>query len=147
MDKNKFDMKLHTIRKMFLAVAEIVDAWRVVPRIVLSAYAFLVGYMIIFILKYDNVEKVECDDKVMSVVLENGHSLVQAQEMACRVVDVIGPPTSWITLVSVIVGASAAVFGLYGSGRKDWSKPPVFWNGGSKKEEKKPCEHCGEEHE
>lgn len=120
---------------MFLAGAEIVDAWRVVPRVVLSAYAYLVGYMIIFILKYENVEKIQCDDKVLDVMLKNGHSIVEAQEAACRVVDIIGPPTSWITLVSVIVGASAAVFGLYSSGRKDWSTPPAFWNGGSHKKE------------
>ena len=49
----------------------------------------------------------------------------------------MGPPDAYTTLVSVVVGAAAAVFGLYAAGGRDWSKSVLPWKWG---EEKKPKE-------
>lgn len=134
---DKFDERLHKFRKLQLAGAEMVDAWRIIPRIVLAGYSYLVGYMVWFFLTQNNVPKVDCNAAVLKVLLDQGEGLAQAQEVACHVVDVLGPPTSLTSLVSVIVGASAAVFGLYGKGSRDFSHPPAYWNGSKEKKKEK----------
>lgn len=130
---SKFDDRLHKFRKIMLAGAEIIDAYRVIPRAVLAGYSYLVGYMVYIFLSQGNVEKITCDPNVLKVLLDHGEKLVEAQEVACRVIDIIGPPTSLTSLVGVIVGASAAVFGLYGKGSKDFSRGPAYWNGSKDK--------------
>jgi len=132
---DRFDSNLHKFRKIQLSVAEMIDAWRIIPRVIIGGYGYLVGYMVWYFLAYDDIPKIDCDAAVLKVLLDQGQQLPAATEIACQVVDILGPPTSLTSLVAVIVGASAAVFGLYGKGSRDFSKSPTFWNGSKKPED------------
>jgi hypothetical protein len=112
--------KINTFRRWSLAIAESVDAWRVVPRIVVAGYSYLIGYMVLYFLSHDNVEHVTCDPAVLKVLLDANTDLATATDIACRVTDIIGPPDSLTGIVGTLIGAGAVVFGLYSSTSKKW---------------------------
>ena len=128
--------RINIFRKWSLAIAETIDAWRIVPRVIITGYSILVWYMVDAFLAIETISKVDCDAAVLKVLLEGGQSLETATNIACRVVDTIGPPISYTTLLSVVIGAAAAVFGLYASTGKDWSKSINPWKWGSTKKPK-----------
>lgn len=97
-----FDIDI--VRKSYLAFAEALDAFRVVPRILLVAYGYLVYFTVDWFVKLEPYMLEGCKVEDMS------QCIVQA------------PTTQHAALVSVVVGAAAVVIGLYqNSGRK--------WNG------------------
>ena len=105
-----------------LRIAEVIDAYRVFPRIVLLSFMISVGVIMSWYLSFEDKPVVECNDTLMLGLLEKGHTLVAAEKVACRQVGVIDRPLGYTTLVSVFIGASAAVFGFYaGTGRK-WNE-------------------------
>lgn len=107
---------IDTYRKGHLAVAELVDAWRVVPRLLIGAY----GYLVFKVVKwYMVLEPRFIPDCVSDTVTD---CIFQA------------PTTQHAALVTAVVGVSAAVFGLYTNSGKKWNGF-TLWNGGTQTEE------------
>lgn len=105
-----------------LRIAEVIDAYRIFPRIVLLSFMISVGVIVHWYLSFEDKPVVECNDTLLLGLLEKGHTLVAAEKVACRQVGVVDRPMGYTTLISVFIGASAAVFGFYtGTGRK-WNE-------------------------
>lgn len=108
-------------KNFILDIAETFDAWRVVPRIGLLAYGFLVYQLYTWFSSIQTFVKTSCDAKVLETLLSAGIPLTEAQEIACTVIDIVGGPTgAQTTFVTTIVGLSAAVFGLYTNTGRKW---------------------------
>lgn len=100
-----FSKDIDTYRRRHLAVAEFVDAWRVVPRLLVLGYIWLLAYVVTWYMDKEPYLLEGCD-----VVALGKECLVQA------------PSTQHAVLITAVVGVAAAIFGLYsGTGRK--------WNG------------------
>lgn len=102
-----------------LRIAEIIDAYRVFPRIVLLGFMISVGVITNWYLSFEDVPIIECNETLLLGLLERNVSLVEAQMVACKQTGVVDRPFGYTTLVSVFIGASAGVFGFYvGTGRR-----------------------------
>ena len=106
-----------TWRKMHLSVAEFVDAWRLIPRLLVAGYAFMLW-------------------KVVSWYMNLAPYMIEGC-VSEKAVDCIAqaPSTQHAALVTAVVGVAAAVFGLYANSGKKWNGF-TNWNGGTKEEEK-----------
>ena len=115
-------------RRTSLLLAESFDAWRVVPRLILIGYAWLVVQLYLWYKNIPSYVKESCDANALKVLLEQKIPLEEATKVACTVVDVVGgPTTAQSAFVTTIVGLSAGIFGLYTStGRRwsEWTPPP-----------------------
>lgn len=100
-------------RKGHHAVAEFVDAFRIIPRAIVAGYSFLLWYVVQWYVKLEPYVLEGCDPETLG--------------NACLI---MAPTTQHAALVSTVVGIAAAVFGLYaGSGKKwngftEWKKKP-----------------------
>jgi len=100
-------------RRAHLAIAEWLDAWRIIPRAVIAGYTFLMWYVIQWYMKLTPYIIEDCDAESFGSICV-----------------VLAPTTQHAALVSTVVGIAAAVFGLYaGSGKKwngftEWKKKP-----------------------
>ena len=95
---------IDTWRKGHLAVAEWVDAWRMIPRLLVGAYAWMLWQVIDWYmnLKPEIIEG--CNVELLKEVC-----VVQA------------PSTQHAALVTAVVGVAAAVFGLYANSGRQWN--------------------------
>ncbi len=100
-----------TWRTGHLAVAEWIDAWRIVPRLLAAAYVGLVYKVVTWYMALEPKMIAGCvSDTVRDCVY-------------------LAPSTQHTALITAVVGVSAAIFGLYtNSGRKwngfqHWNKP------------------------
>lgn len=107
-------------RRTHLAWAEFVDAWRIVPRAVLVAYSYLVYEMVNWY--------IHLEPHLPKEVLDRANEFTPEQ-LSSLMID--APTTQHAALISVIVGAAAAVFGLYSGSSKDWSKGFIKWMNGT----------------
>ena len=106
---------IDTYRKGQLAVAELVDAWRVVPRILVGAYSVLVWKVVKWYMMLEPKMIAGCaSDTALDCVYQ-------------------APTTQHAALVTAVVGVSAAVFGLYTNSGKKWGGGFINWNGGTTK--------------
>lgn len=113
---------MKTFRRVSLTVAESVDAWRVVPRAVLVLYAYLVLQLYLWFKNIPTYVQEKCDEAVLKLLLTSAAiDVEEARRLACTVVDVVGGPTaSQSTFVTVIVGLSTGIFGLYTATGRNW---------------------------
>jgi hypothetical protein len=108
-------------RKVSLVLAETVDAWRIIPRIMLIAYGALVFNLYQWYKSIPTFMQQKCDAAVLKIFMDGGMALHQAQALACTVVDVVGGPTpAQSTFVTTIIGLSTGIFGLYTATGKHW---------------------------
>ena len=106
---------------MSLVLAETVDAWRIIPRVMLLAYGALVMNMYMWYKSIPTFIQEKCDAAVLQLFIQGGMALQQAQSLACTVVDVVGGPTAaQSTFITTIIGLSAGIFGLYTATGKRW---------------------------
>lgn len=112
MEENSMDV--NTFRKWSNALAEAVDAWRIIPRLLVVAYGYLTFKTWIW---YTNIE---------TVVLKSNCQLVNEQ-MICDITGVAGPSTQQAALVTAVTGMAGVVIGLYSGTGRDWSKPLLKW--------------------
>jgi hypothetical protein len=91
----------------------------------LMAFLISVGIVINWYLAFPDVPIIECNETLFLGLLEQGHSVVMSERLACRQVGVIDRPTGYTTLVSVLVGASAGVFGFYASTGRKWGNEAI----------------------
>jgi len=108
-------MDIDKIRQMHLAIAEALDAWRIVPRVLVGLYCYMLYTVINWYMALEPHILRGCTSQTII------DCIVQA------------PTTQHAALVTAIVGISAAVFGLYSSTGKKWNGF-TFWK---KKEEPK----------
>ena len=100
---------IDTYRKAHLAVAELVDAWRVVPRLLVGGYSYLIFVVVKW---YMSLEPRMIEDCMSLVVTE---CIYQA------------PTTQHAALVTAVVGIAAVVFGVYANSSRKWNGF-TFWN-------------------
>ncbi|MFY0655402.1 MAG: hypothetical protein JXR12_01360 [Neptunomonas phycophila] len=110
-----------SIKDRFLTVAELVDAIRFVPRLVLGLYAWLVYWIVSWYINFETQVVTKCDSATLNVLLREKVPLEEAKQIACSVTEVIGHPNGYTMLVSTIVGAAAVVFGLYTNSGRSWN--------------------------
>lgn len=111
------------IRDLSLKLAEAVDAWRVVPRLVLICYAWLVYELYLWYTRIPTYVQERCDAAVIQIFIDSGMSIQKAQQLACTVIDVVGGPTpAQSAFVTTIIGLSTGIFGLYASTGRRWDK-------------------------
>ena len=103
-----------------LKSAELIDALRVVPRLVLGLYAAGLYWILDWYTNYELQYVTNCDSATMNVLLREGVPIKEARDIACSVAEVIGHPTGYTVLVSTVVGAAAIVFGLYTKSGRNW---------------------------
>jgi hypothetical protein len=106
---------IDTWRKGHLAVAEFVDAWRLIPRALVAGYGFVTWKVVEWYMNLEPHMMENCDPAILAEAC-----IVQA------------PSTQHAALVTAVVGIAAAVFGLYANSGKKWNGF-TYWN---KKEEK-----------
>lgn len=106
-----------------LTLAESFDAWRVVPRLMLVSYGYLVWALFVWYKSIPQYVQTKCDGAVLQVLLDNGQRLEVARELACNIVGSIGGPTSEQTMfVTTIIGLSTGIFALYTTTGRQWQK-------------------------
>ena len=116
-------------KKVFLDFAEIADAWRVVPRVLVAAYSIMVFSLISWYRDMNTVEQVECDNAVLTNLLDRGMDAVAASDLACAVIDVVGGPTTEQTaFATAIIGLSTAIFAFYVNSGRRWDHIRAYRN-------------------
>lgn len=114
-------MSIASIRQNILLLAEAFDAWRVVPRLMIVAYGYLVFNLYIWYKNIPTYVEEKCDANVITVLLAKGMSSPEIKNFACTVVDVVGGPTAaQSTFVTTIIGLSTGIFGLYTATGRKW---------------------------
>ncbi len=110
-------------RKYSLSLAESFDAWRVIPRIILVIYSFLVFHLYLWFKSIPTFIQEKCDPTILRMVLDQGISMEEAKIMACTIVDMVGgPTTSQTAFVTTIIGLSTGIFGLYTATGRKWER-------------------------
>lgn len=112
-------MDLNQFRKWSNAIAESVDAWRIIPRAMVAAYGYLTWKTWVW---YTGIE----------TVVQKSNCQLLGDQIICDITGVVGPSTQQAALVTAIVSVAAVVIGLYTNSGKDWSKPLLPWFGKKK---------------
>lgn len=102
---------IDTWRKIHLAIGEWVDAWRLIPRLLVAGYAYAMWKIIQWYMTLEPTLLEGCD---MSALGE-----------ACII---NAPSTQHSVLVTAVLGVAAAVFGLYANTGRKWGGGFIFWN-------------------
>jgi len=96
-------MEIDNIRQKYLTVFEAIDGMRLIPRILVGLYAYLVYKTVAWYMKLE------------PKMIEN---CISANISDCIV---IAPTAQHSILLSTIIGAAAAVFGLYTATGRKWN--------------------------
>jgi len=141
---------VNTERIKRLAWAELFDAWRVMPRFLVTMYMVLVAYVVKSFFEVKTFAKIECDAALFEKLIQLNIPIDQVQAVACRAVDVVGGPTTTHTvLVTTICSLSAAIFAFYTSSGREWAKGAKPWQFRSIDDDNKvvdePTQHSVEE--
>lgn len=112
-----------TLRERFLGYAEMIDAFRVVPRFLLSMYGVLVYTLYTWYTSIETVVQETCDAALVKILIDHGESIAAAQELACSVSSVTGgPTTAQTTFVTTVIGLATPLFAFYANTGRDWGK-------------------------
>lgn len=115
------ESKTDLYRKRHLAFAEFIDAWRIIPRVLVAAYCWLLITVTVWYMDMKPYMLEGCDVSILGK-----DCLVQA------------PATQHAALITAVVGVAAAIFGLYSNSGRKWSEGFNPWSGKKKKEEVNP---------
>jgi hypothetical protein len=110
-----------TWRKGHLAVAEWIDAWRVVPRLLVAAYGWVVYTVIKWYMALEPKMIEGCTAELAETCVYNA------------------PSTQHAALITAVIGISAAIFGLYTNSGKKWNGF-THWNRPGENGSEKPEE-------
>ena len=110
-----------TPKEHLLTIAEIIDTFRIIPRLFLVLYGILVYNLYHWFTNIETFVQQKCDAALLRVLLDHGEKLDFAQQLACTVGEVTGGPTTVQgAFVTAIVGLAVGVFGFYTSTGKKW---------------------------
>lgn len=104
-------MSVDKWRKIHLSVAELLDAWRVIPRLLVAGYGWVVFVVIKWYMELEPKMIEGCTKELAADCIYNA------------------PSTQHAALVTAVIGISAAIFAFYtNTGKKwngftDWEKP------------------------
>ena len=108
-------------KEKWLTVAEVIDGYRVVPRLFLALYGVLVYNLYTWFTSIETAAQQACDAALIKILLDHGEKLEAAQALACSVSGVTGGPTTeQAAFVTAIIGLATGVFGFYASTGKKW---------------------------
>lgn len=108
-------------RRVLLELAHIIDAWRVIPRAMVAMYGLMIYKLFLWYTNIETFEETTCDNPLIQTLLEQNIDIEKATEIACTIVDTVGGPTSQQTsFVTIVIGLSSAIFGLYVNSGGDW---------------------------
>lgn len=110
------------MKKWWIGLAEIIDSFRIGPRVILGVYIYLVYYVVDWYMNYPLKDITKCDSATLGVLLHNKIDLSVARDISCQIVDVVPHPTGYTLLMSAVIGAAAIVFGLYSNSARKWVK-------------------------
>lgn len=126
---------MEKISDIMMQLARIMDAWRVIPRVIVGMYGFMIYKLFVWYTSMPTHEEKSCNESLVATLLDRGVDVNKAMELACTVVDTVGGPTTQQTsFVTIIVGLSSAMFGFYVSsgGKWEFSKSShsnnTFWS-------------------
>ena len=123
---NKNSPEPSKTKRWLLSLAETLDALRVIPRLVLAGYSFLLGYMVLWYMGIETIIKTECNAALIQIMLDKGLDMERAEALACTVADMDGGPTTAQTaLVTAITALAAPIFGFYATTSKKWSRGEI----------------------
>lgn len=105
-------MKVDKFRKMHLAVAELIDAWRIIPRLLVVGYSILLVKLTMWYINLEPYIMEEC--------------LKYTDNVSKCIVD--APTTSHSVIITALIGVAGGIFGFYAKSGKDWSKSFQLWN-------------------
>lgn len=112
-----------TKKERFLVVAEIFDAYRVVPRAILALYGTLLYSLYTWFTAIETVVQTTCDATLLKILIDHGETIAIAQQLACSVSDVVGgPTTAQAAFVATVVGVAAPIFAFYTNTGRTWGK-------------------------
>lgn len=108
-------MNIDNFRQLHLSIAEALDAWRIVPRVLVGLYCLMLYKVVMWYMALEPKMLKGCvsETSVMDCIVQ-------------------APTTQHAALVTAVVGISAAVFGMYSSTGRKWNGF-TFWK---KKEDK-----------
>lgn len=102
-------MDVNDFRKRHLAVAEMIDSWRIIPRIIVAGYSYFLVKMIMWYMDLKPYMLEGCDVEKLGTAC-----LIQA------------PTTQHAALITAVIGVAAAIFGLYANSGRKWNGF-TFW--------------------
>lgn len=109
-------MEVNKWRLIHLAAAEAIDAWRVVPRLMVTAYAYMLAYMIVW---YKSLKPYIIPDCIANLGPELSANISECLVQA--------PTTQHTALITAVIGISAGVFGFYANTGRNWSQGVYVW--------------------
>lgn len=100
-----------------MRTADFIYRNRIIPRMVLFAYAFTLGITLNWYLDFPAEYRVETDAELVSVLITAGKTPEDAVALSTKRVEVIGRPHGYTALLSAMFAAAPFVFGVYVNGR------------------------------
>ena len=109
------------VKSWFLYAAEIVDAFRVVPRTIVAMYGLLIYNLYTWFVDLRTVVKTQCDTVLVQALVNKGLDLAQVQQIACTAVDIVGgPTTAQAAFITTVVGLATPMFMFYTNTGRKW---------------------------
>jgi len=96
-------MDIDKFRRIHLAMAESLDAWRIIPRALAAGYCYLLYKVVVWYMDLAPYILEKCSSPTVT------DCIVQA------------PTNQHVAVVTAVVGIAAAVFGLYVGTGKNWN--------------------------
>jgi len=114
------------LREKVLTWAEIADAWRIIPRLLVALYGILVYSLYSWYKSLETIELKDCDQALLRTLAEMGTEVQQAYDMACITVGLTGGPTTEQNIfVTAIIGLATGVFAFYVNSGRRWDIKPA----------------------
>lgn len=114
---------MEKVKGWLLALAESFDAWRIIPRLMLFCYGYLVWSLFVWYKSIPQYVQTKCDGAILQILLEQGQTMAMARELACNIIGSTGGPTAEQTMfVTTIIGLSTGIFALYTTTGRQWQR-------------------------
>lgn len=133
------------IRRVFLGIAEMMDAFRVVPRLLVLGWGAVVATILYWYIAIESFTKHTCSESILKYLIEKGYTLEQSADVACTIEAIVGgPSTVHTTILSIVVGIAGIVFGFYVNSGRNWKVAPfVPWTQAKPSKEEEPTLDVG----
>lgn len=102
-------MNIDKFRKTHLALAELIDSWRIIPRIILAGYGFLLYKASMWYMSLEPHVMDNCTAEHVKDCIVNA------------------PTTQHSVLLTALIGGAGAIFGFYSKSGREWTKGIGSW--------------------
>lgn len=104
--------KIDIYRRRHLLFAELIDAWRIIPRAVVGAYFWLAIHSVIWYMNLKPYILEDCD------ISKLGETCI-----------INSPSTQHAVVLTAVFGLGAGIFGFYAKSGRNWSEGVKSWKG------------------